>query len=180
MAGPLVSTKGLQSATQAAASLPKVQWAIASGTSDVITAAFSPAITAVTDGLILGVRLSAPNASTTPTFNPDGTGAHTITKDFGTALEPGDLPDEALFRYDALTTTWILLNPNPQFRQVTEWGIAGGLADAITVAFTPVHGTIKDGQLFSFRAGAANATTAPTLAPNKGLRISLFFYLDYR
>jgi hypothetical protein len=27
---------------------------------------------------------------------------------------------------------------------------------------------------------SAPATTAPTLAPNKGLRISLFFYLVYR
>lgn len=164
MSGPRVTTTGLQSAAQISAAVPPIQWAVASGTVNAITAAFNPTIASVTDGFPVAVRLSGTNTSTTPTLAVDGTGVHTIVKQFNEALEPGDLPSEAFFRFNGTNNTWVLENPATMWREITEWAIAGGSADAITVAYTPAHGSLKDGQLLGIRAGAANATTAPTIA----------------
>ena len=51
----------------------------ATGTVDVITATFSPAIT-LADKTLCAIIASGANTSTTPTFNPNGLGAKTITK----------------------------------------------------------------------------------------------------
>lgn len=91
-------------------------WAAATGAADVITAAYAPVNTALTDGLLLGVRALAANATTTPTFSPDGLTAHTITKVGGSALAAGDIPAalaEMLLRYNLANTRWELLNPQP-------------------------------------------------------------------
>lgn len=161
---PQITTRGLQSSASAQSAIPAIQWAAASGTSDVIAAAFSPKVTSITDGLALGVRLTATNTTTTPTFNADMNGPHVIVKNFDEALEPGDLPAEAIFRYNATNGVWVLENPATQWREITEWAIAAGSADAITAAYTPSHGSLKDGMLLGVRFGAANATTTPTLA----------------
>src|SRR5574341_1913677 len=89
-----------------------VGWVAAGGTVDVITAAYSPTLTAVAAGSLLGVRASGANTSTTPTFNPDGLGAETITKNGGQALVAGDIfgaGHELLLR--KRTTGYELLNP---------------------------------------------------------------------
>lgn len=108
-----VTTSGLRETGQPASTLPEVNWAVATGTADVLVAAYTPANTALTDGLILGARIGTTNATTSPTFNPDGLGAHTIVKDGGSALAVGDLVvlGEALFRYNLANTRWELLNP---------------------------------------------------------------------
>ncbi len=173
---PLVTTKGLKSSASAASAIPNIQWAVGTGTADVITAAFSPQVTTIADGIALGVRLSATNATTTPSFNPDGTGPHTIVKQFNEALEPGDLPAEAIFRYNSANSVWVLENPATQWREITEWAVAGGAADAITATYTPAHGSLKDGQLFGIRAISANATTAPTLAVDTFIAYIIYKY----
>jgi len=84
------------------------------GTADAITATFVPAITAVVDGMELCVRATAANATTTPTFSPNGLTARTIKKQGGQALVAGDIRDaghELRLRYVAATTHWELLNP---------------------------------------------------------------------
>lgn len=84
------------------------------GTADAITATFVPAIAAVVDGMELGVRATAANATTTPTFAPNGLTARTIKKQGGQALAAGDIRDaghELRLRYVAATTHWELLNP---------------------------------------------------------------------
>ncbi|MGD9878924.1 MAG: hypothetical protein AB7F22_07805 [Reyranella sp.] len=170
MAGPRLTSRGLESSTAAAATLSAVQWAAAAGTADVVTAAFTPKLTALTDGLTVGVRHTLSNATTTPSLNTDGLGAHTIVKGYGVPLEPGDIPAEALYRYHASDGTWVLMNPQSQFRVPTaEWAEATGTADAITCAFDPTLGELdeaQDGLLVGVRAGAANATTAPTFSPD--------------
>jgi hypothetical protein len=47
-----------------------------------------------------------------------------------------------------------------------QWAAAGGTADALTATYSPAVTAIVDGQLACVRAGAANATTTPTLAVN--------------
>lgn len=88
-------------------------WAAASGTSDAIAATYSPAISSLSDGLMLGFRASAANVSTTPTFAPNGLTAHTITKLGGQALAVGDIPGinaEIMLRYNLAATHWEMLN----------------------------------------------------------------------
>lgn len=89
------------------------QWISASGT-DTITATYSPAIPALVSGMELRFRAAAANATTTPTFAPNGLTAKTIVKGANTALVAGDIAGqhhECLVRYNATTDKWHLLNP---------------------------------------------------------------------
>lgn len=92
----------------------KANWVDSGGTADAITATYSPAITALVDGQICYVRAGAANATTTPTFSPNGLTARTIVKTGGTALVAGDISGdghELILRYDLSNTRWELLNP---------------------------------------------------------------------
>lgn len=89
-------------------------WVAAGGTADAITATYSPAETALVDGMLCAFRATAANATTTPTFAPNGLTAHTITKEGGQALVAGDIPRanyECLLRYNLAGTVWELMNP---------------------------------------------------------------------
>lgn len=144
-------------------------FAIAGGTADAITASFSPAITALVDGMTLYVRASATNATTAPTFKVNALAAHTITKFGGQALVAGDIPGagaELILRYVLAATKWELLNPAYAATLAVPWAVAAGTADAITAAYSPAIGALTDGLLLSFRATATNATTTPTFSPN--------------
>lgn len=90
-------------------------WIAGGGTVDVITATYSPAVTALVNGMKLSFRALGANATTTPTFSPNGVTAHTITKRGGTALAIGDISgalSEYELRYNLANTRWELLNPN--------------------------------------------------------------------
>ncbi len=94
----------------------KINWVDGGGTADAITATYSPAITALVDGQLCFVRATAANATTTPTFSPNGLTARTIVKTGGNALAAGDIVGdghELIFRYLLASTRWELLNPAP-------------------------------------------------------------------
>lgn len=90
--------------------------ATAGGTAEAITAAFTPAIAALVNGMTLCVRAGAANATTTPTFTP---AAGTITpkaivKGAGAALVAGDIAGAGhwiVLRYDQSLDKWALQNP---------------------------------------------------------------------
>lgn len=87
----------------------------AGGTSDVITATYNPAITSLTDGLVVLFTASAANTTTTPTFSPNGLPAHVITKNGGSALAPGDIPAATAvcqLEYNLAGTRWELVDTN--------------------------------------------------------------------
>lgn len=89
-------------------------WVDGGGTADAITATYSPAITTVVDGQLCFVRATAANATTTPTFAPNGLTARTIVKNGGVALVAGDIVGDGhqlILRYDLANTRWELLNP---------------------------------------------------------------------
>lgn len=143
-----------------------LNWATGGGSSDAITATYTPANTSLFDGLLLGVRATAANATTTPTFSPDSLTAHPITKLGGSPLQIGDIHgalSEILLRYNLANTRWELLNPA---QQSLPWVVAGGTADALTGTYIPANTTLTDGLLLTVRATAANATTTPTFAPD--------------
>lgn len=106
----LVGAIGPQGATGADGS---VTAAAATGTVDAITATYAPPVT-LTDKTIVALVLGGANATTTPTFAPNSLTAHTITKNGGQALAPGDLPGAlavSLLEYNLANTRWELLNP---------------------------------------------------------------------
>lgn len=88
----------------------------AGGTADAITATYSPAVTALTNGMTFGVRASSANATTTPTFTPNsGTiAAKTIVKGNGLPLVASDIAGGGHWiemQYDSTLDRWVLLNP---------------------------------------------------------------------
>ena len=85
----------------------------AGGTSDAITATYTPAIT-LADTTLCAFVASGANTTTTPTFAPNSLTAHIITKQGGVALEVGDIPDAlavCILEYNLANTRWELLNP---------------------------------------------------------------------
>lgn len=87
---------------------------VGEGASDAITATFDPTITELTNGLVVFVRALASNATTTPTFNPDGLGAATITKGTYQPLAVGDIAGNGywmILQYDSTQGKWVLQNP---------------------------------------------------------------------
>jgi hypothetical protein len=103
----------LNAAISAIGTNPGIPWAVAGGSSDAIAVTYSPAVAALTDGLTLQFRASAANATTTPTFSPNGLTAHTITKYGGSALVAKDIPAalaECLIVYNLANTRWELLD----------------------------------------------------------------------
>lgn len=90
-------------------------WVVAGGTADAIAVTYSPAVTTLPDGLILSFRATAANATTTPTFAPNGLTARAITQLGGQALVAGSIAGnnaEYLVRYNLANTRWELLNPS--------------------------------------------------------------------
>ncbi len=91
------------------------QFAIAAGTSDAITAAFSPALTGLKDGQEVRVRALLSNTTATPTFSPNGLPAKTITKEGNNTLDVNDirgLDHNLILSYNANNDVWELLNTN--------------------------------------------------------------------
>jgi hypothetical protein len=141
-------------------------WAIAGGSSDALTATFSPAITSLVDGQIFCVRALSANATTTPTFAPNSLTAHTITKNGGAALAASDIAGdfaEIILRYNLANTRYELLNPsNASFTP----GIATTGFVSFTVASTPPTGWLMfdDGTFGSASSGSSNSNSAANQA----------------
>src|SRR5262249_21904380 len=49
-----------------------INWAVAGGAADALTATLVPAITTLADGQLAGLRAAAANATATPSFAPNG------------------------------------------------------------------------------------------------------------
>lgn len=165
---PQVTANGLQDLDPDESTLSDIRWAAATGGVDAIIAAYDPELTELTDGLILGFRAAGANVTATPTFQPDGFTARTITKRGGSALSPGDIPAaaaEILVRYNLANTRWEMLLLTEPTRSA--WASAGGTVNAITATYSPAYlsGDLVDGLLLGFRAAGANTSTV-TFSPN--------------
>jgi hypothetical protein len=165
--GAGLGVAGTDYATMSQVQAGMTNWVVATGTADALAASYSPALAALVDGQYCFVRAGFANATTTPTFSPNGLTARTITKLGGTAIAIGDIAGagaELILRYNLASTRWELLNP-ATVKGTTFWcGAAGGTANAIT--FTDPNFNNQDGYLLSFRATATNnaATTANGIA----------------
>ena len=137
----------------------KLNWVDGGGTADAITATYSPAITTLVDGQLCCVRATAANATTTPTFAPNGLTARTIVKKGGAALVAGDIVadgHELILRYDLSNTRWELLNPG---------SYAGTGANTFTGAQLIQAAATQDAVEIAGRAGGTSSykvTLTPT------------------
>ena len=109
----LITTDVVNNDTGATGPSGTLQMATAGGTADAIVATYNPVVT-LTNLVTVGFVASATNATTTPTFSPDGLTAHTITKRGGQALIAGDILNLGAYfvTYNSANTRWELLNPS--------------------------------------------------------------------
>ena len=87
--------------------------AVAGGTADAITADFTPNVSLI-NGTTVIVRAGSANATTTPTFAPDGLTAKTIVKGNNLALVAGDIAGAGHWlelNFDTVLDKWVLQNP---------------------------------------------------------------------
>lgn len=103
-------TVALHAATVGQVQAGAFSYAVDTGAADALVAAFTPAITALTPGMIVLVKTIAANTTTTPTLNVNGLGAVTITRNSG-ALLAGDIKANGYSLFQYYTTGWNLLNP---------------------------------------------------------------------
>lgn len=87
-------------------------YGIDTGTANAYAVAFSPAVTALSDGMV--VKFKAQNANTgASTFNPSGLGARPIVSNSGAALSSGMIPanGDIWLQYNSSigTGSWVLL-----------------------------------------------------------------------
>jgi microcystin-dependent protein len=139
-----------------------LNWTIAGGTSDAITATYTPALTFLNDGQICFLRATAANATTTPTFAPNGLTPEVITKLGGTPLGIADIAGalaEIVLRYNAANTRWELLNPS---NASLNTGIPTTGHVAFTLASTAPTGWLmfNDGTIGSASSGSSYASAA--------------------
>lgn len=149
-----------------------LNWTIATGTADAIVATYTPAVTQLTNGMILWVRAVASNATTTPTFNPNGLGALVITKNSGQPLAVGDIPGnptygmEIALRYrGGGLPGWELLNPSLNT-------VAQGAATTGDVKLTIK--TSADSGWLLFDDGTFGSATSGSSNSNSALNQALF------
>lgn len=82
--------------------------AVATGTADVITATYSPAIT-LSDRRIVFLTGCVANTTTTTTFNPNSLGAQVIKGKGGETLKAGEILGDCILIYHTTGTYWELL-----------------------------------------------------------------------
>jgi hypothetical protein len=167
MNGFRVTSLGNAVARSDASTLGQVQddllnWTIAGGTSDAITATYTPALTTLNDGQICYVRATAANATTTPTFAPNGLTPEVITKLGGSALGVADIAGalaEIVLRYNLANTRWELLNPS---NISLNTGILTTGAVVFTLASSAPAGWLmfNDGTMGSASSGASYFSVA--------------------
>ena len=112
-----------------------VNWVVAGGTADALTATFTLPTTVLKDGQLFNIRASLANTTSTPTFAPDGLTARTIVADGGGALAASDIKalGEVILRYNLANT---------RYEYVNRVGLADGSVTAAKLATDSVT-TVK-------------------------------------
>jgi hypothetical protein len=93
-----------------------IHYGVGAGTANSLTATVTPAITALTDGMVFVIKPAAANTLSSVVFNPSGLGGHSVYRADGSALLPGDIPIgsapyKAIMIYDQASNTMLLQNP---------------------------------------------------------------------
>ncbi len=112
--GDTVSVATLAGYLKQAIKNVSIMFCSAGGTADALTAAFTPASTALGDCDLAVIRAASANATSVPTLAVDGLVAKTIVKGSNSALAVGDIAGAGyylLVSYDASLDKYVLHNP---------------------------------------------------------------------
>jgi len=156
----------------------KLYSAAAGGTADVLTGTFTPAVSALVDGMGFYLRAGSANATTTPTFTPNnGTiAAKTIVKGNGLALSAGDIAGAGHWielQYDQTLDKWVLLNPAKGINAASVKQLqsisASVAANALTCTLNPTSldfrsSPLTSGTINTRTVGAAISVVVPSTA----------------
>lgn len=138
-----------------------INWKVAGGTGDAITASYTIPTTTLVDGQLFYIRASAANTLTAPTFSPDGLTARTIVASGGGSILAGAIQPalELILRYNLANTRYEWVNyggvPNASITPAK-------LANADFGDFTVSSGvaTIDNNAVTTVKILDANITTA--------------------
>lgn len=136
----------------------------ATGTVNVITATFTPAITTLTEGLKLWVRSTGVNTITGVTFSPNGITAAPLVARGGFALRLSDtgLPGYMMsISYNASTAKWELLNPATSVLLEANTAATSALNAAVG-ALDAAKKDIATGNAYSFETTDVNGDLQET------------------
>lgn len=81
---------------------------VASGVfaSNILTANYSPSISALTDKLMVAVDITGTNPSASPTFSPDGMSPREIVDGAGNSISAANLKGSVILMYSTTTNKW--------------------------------------------------------------------------
>lgn len=128
---------------------------VATTGTDVYTAAYTPVLRGYVNGVEYYLHVGNTNTSTVPTLNINGLGAINITLQGAAALVAGDIPLEAIFRYDG--ANMVLLNPA---RTITVTNPAN--TDQVLVDAANISWDMSKGGIASITLGGNRTFNAPT------------------
>jgi hypothetical protein len=137
---------------------------VATAGTDVYTAGYTPALRGYINGVEYYIHFGNTNTSTVPTLNLNGLGAINVTLQGGGVLAPGDIPLEAILRYDGVNM--VLLNPARSITVVNPANIDQVLVDAATIAWD-----MSKGGIATVTLGAAGRTMGLPTNLKKGTYI---------
>src|SRR5580704_5248522 len=163
-------------ATQAQVQSSAFNYGVDTGTADAYIVDLTPAITSLTDGLLLSFSANNANLTNSPTLTVNGQVANIVTL-VGTALSPNDLGlSTSLLMYSVNNGAWLLMNPavsvataggiqNAEYIEATD----SGVANAYIATFGAGGGNFSAGfgSVVSFQPAHSN-TAASTLAIGGG------------
>jgi hypothetical protein len=158
--------------------LGKTVWAVAGGSADALTATYAIPTAAPVDGQLYYVRATAANATTTPTFAPDGNTARTIVKNGDVALATGDIAGaghELILRYRLADTKYELLNPKNNPVGTTNGILKANGSGVITAAVEGTDYYAPGGTDVAVADGGTNIssyTTGDTLYASAGTTLT--------
>lgn len=116
----------------------------ADGTSDALTASFTPTIGALKNGMLVHVRAADSNKTKTPTFRADETEAKAVVKGNNLSLADGDIAGAGHWlemQYDEALDKWVLQNPAKGII-LQQSGVPVGTIEYFAMA-TPPAGYLK-------------------------------------
>ena len=146
-------------------------YSTAGGTSDALTATYTPAVTALVSGLTLYVRAGFANTTTTPTFSPNGFTAATIVKTNNQPLKIGEIAGNGhvlILQYDGINSNWELLNPatiytnNAQIQPIS----ASVAANALTISASLLNLDFRSTTLGSGTVTTVSGTPSNLVVPS--------------
>ncbi len=146
--------------------------AVAGGTADAITVDFTPNV-ALTNGTTVIVRAGAANATTTPTFAPDGLTAKTIVKGNNLTLVAGDIAGAGHWlemNFDSVLDKWVLQNPATAIGRAASGANSDitsmtAVTQLTTAAGVAVHGTNTNDSAAAGYVGEYVSSTLTSVTP---------------